>query len=739
MQPERALSEAVSVILIIVMILILALVVAALVFGGVKLQQKSALIVSDAANPTVSSKVVLTLFHRAGDEFYLNKSLSGIHELGLYIDNSTNSSRAQPVLGLNVVKPGTTLYIYYNASKNVYRITTNSATLATSEAQTMTVCPRTIRLVDEEAHLLINKSSFYCVPTGPAPIVSSMNVTTGYRGWPIGRTINGQNFLPGATAKFNRTGYTDISATLCTVQNSTRMNCAFDLLERTAVSSYNVVVTNPDGKQGMLVNYFPLLSPVPAYTSITNTSGYQATTVVITNLRGNYFQPTTTFTFRQGSYSISLTSVTIRNATSVTGSVVIPSGAPSGYYNLSMMNTDNGNYTRTNAFYVYSNAPTVTASTPNTGVTGWKVNITNLAGTNFQNGATVKLVNASAGPDIVASNVVVVSATRINCTVDLTGATAGPRNITVTNPDLKSGTLANGFTITSNAPTISGSTPNTGLQAATVQITNLVGTNFQPTTTVFFQQGATTIPLTNVTVVSLTRITGTLVIPSAAPTGTYSANVTNPDGKTGSRAGVFTVTTNAPTLTSRNPTTGNRGWPVQFTINGGRFQPGAVVTLTRGPLTIPVTNITVVSATQITSTPDLLGAYVAAGATGTSAWNVTVTNPDGKSVTGTNWFTVYSYQPTIGTPLVPATGLRGTTVSVAIPGTYFQPGAVVVLRNATRVISTGTSLTVVSPTQITCQFAIPSSGVTPGTNIYYVNVTNTDGRSRNSGNVFSIT
>jgi hypothetical protein len=737
MQSERALSETVSVILIIVMILILALVVAALIFGRVPLQQKSAFIVSESANPTLSNKVVLTLFHRAGDEFYLNKSLSGMHELGIYIDNSTNSSRAQPVVGLNVVKPGTTLYIYYNASKNVYRITTNSATLATNEAQSMTVCPRTLRLVDEEAKLLINKSAFFCIPTGPAPTVTSMNATTGYRGWPIGRTITGTNFLVGATAKFNRTGYPDIAATSCTVISSTQMNCTFSLLER-AAATYNVVVTNPDGKQGMRANYFPLLSPAPAYTSISNASGYQATTVVIKNLRGNYFQPTTTFALKQGSSTIPLTSVTIWNTTSVTGSVIIPSSAASGYYNLTMMNTDNGNYTRTNAFYVYSNAPTVTGITPNTGVTGWKVNVTNLAGTNFQSGAMVKLVNASAGPDIIATNVVWVSATSLNCAFDLSGATAARRNVTVTNPDLKTGTLANGFTVTSNAPTITGSTPNTGLQAATVQVTNLAGSNFQPGATVFYQQGGTIIPLTNVTVVSLTQITGTLVIPSASPVGAYSVNITNPDLKTGSRAATFTVTTNAPTLSSRTPTTGNRGWPVQLTLIGSRFQAGATVSLTRGALTVPVTNITVVSATQITSTPDLLGAYVSTGTTGSSTWNVTVTNPDGKSVTGTNWFTVYSYQPTLGTP-VPATAARGTTVSVTIPGTYFQPGAIVVLRNATRIISTDPAPAVVSPTQITAQFGIPASGVRNATNAYYVNITNTDGRSRNGGSVFTVT
>jgi hypothetical protein len=741
MQSERALSEAVSVILIIVMILILSIVVAALVFGGTPFQQKSALIVSNAANPTVSGKEVFTLFHRAGDEFYLNKSLSGMHELGIYIDNSTNSSRAQPVLGLNVVKPGTTLYIYYNASKNMYRITTNSATLATNEAQTMTVCPRTIRLVDEQAKLLINKSSFFCVLTGPAPTVTNMNVTTGYRGWPINESIVGTNFLPGAAVKFNRSGSPDIPASSCTYVSSTVMNCTFDLLNRLASpANYNVVVTNPDGKQGMRANYFTLSSPLPTITSSTPATGAQASTVTITNLLGTNFQPGAVVDYTQGTTRINLTSVNVVSRTQITGTLVIPSGVPAGSYGVNITNTDNGKGYTAARFTVTSNAPTVTSITNATGYRGWPV-IESIVGTNFVNGATVRFNRSGLVPDIPATTCTYVSSTRLNCTFDISAGTESPPtyNITVTNPDGKEGMRANVFTLSSAAPTITSSTPNTGMQTVTVPITNLVGTNFQPGSVVVYRQGATTIPLTGATVVSRTQITGTLVIPSAAPTGPYSVNITNPDGKTGSRAGMFTVTTNAPTLSSRTPTTGNRGWPVQFTINGGRFQSGATVTLTRGPLTIPVSNISVVSATQITSTPDLLGAYVAAGATGTSAWNVTVTNPDGKSVNVTNWFTVYSYQPTIGTPLVPSTGARGNTVSVTIPGTYFQPGAVVVLRNATRVISTGTSLTVVSPTQITCQFAIPSSGVTPGTNTYYVNVTNTDGRSRNGGNAFSIT
>ena len=91
-------------------------------------------------------------------------------------------------------------------------------------------------------------------------------------------------------------------------------------------------------------------------------------------------------------------------------------------------------------------APTVTSITPNTGQNTGTVHITNLAGTNFQAGATVKLTR-SGQSDIPATNVTVVNASQITCDFDLTGAAAGLWNVVVTNPDAQSGMLANGFTV----------------------------------------------------------------------------------------------------------------------------------------------------------------------------------------------------------------------------------------------------------------------------------------------------
>jgi M6 family metalloprotease-like protein len=91
--------------------------------------------------------------------------------------------------------------------------------------------------------------------------------------------------------------------------------------------------------------------------------------------------------------------------------------------------------------------PSISSITPNTGMSGSAVDITDLAGMGFVAGATVKLVKAGQ-PDIVATNVTVVSATKITCTFSLAGASAGTWDVKVTNPDERWAVLSNGFNVT---------------------------------------------------------------------------------------------------------------------------------------------------------------------------------------------------------------------------------------------------------------------------------------------------
>lgn len=89
---------------------------------------------------------------------------------------------------------------------------------------------------------------------------------------------------------------------------------------------------------------------------------------------------------------------------------------------------------------------TVSSITPNSGTPGTMVNITNLAGSNLLNVTSVNLIK-SGQPDISATNVTVVSAGQVTCTINLASAASGQWNVMVTNNAGLSGIGTNLFTV----------------------------------------------------------------------------------------------------------------------------------------------------------------------------------------------------------------------------------------------------------------------------------------------------
>jgi hypothetical protein len=108
---------------------------------------------------------------------------------------------------------------------------------------------------------------------------------------------------------------------------------------------------------------------------------------------------------------------------------------------------DGGTVNNINAVLSLAPTPTVTSITPNQGKNDGVVNITNLAGSKFAIGAMVNL-SRSGQPDIFATNVNVVSPSRITCDLDLAKAQPGSWDVWVTNPHDKKGVLQRAFTVT---------------------------------------------------------------------------------------------------------------------------------------------------------------------------------------------------------------------------------------------------------------------------------------------------
>jgi len=90
--------------------------------------------------------------------------------------------------------------------------------------------------------------------------------------------------------------------------------------------------------------------------------------------------------------------------------------------------------------------PTIYSITPQSGIQNMSVSIT-VEGTNFNNGATIKLINPTTGAEIVGTNVEIHSHSTIITDLSLAGADPGSWNVVVTNPDGKSVTQINGFAV----------------------------------------------------------------------------------------------------------------------------------------------------------------------------------------------------------------------------------------------------------------------------------------------------
>ncbi len=222
-------------------------------------------------------------------------------------------------------------------------------------------------------------------------------------------------------------------------------------------------------------------------------------------------------------------------------------------------------------------------------------------------------------------------------------------------------------------PTVTGITPDTGINTSSVTITDLAGSDFwmHGTTVVSLNRAGESITATGVTVVSPAQITCTLPITSAEA-GTWDVLVINPDGREGGLPGGFTITAPAPVISGITPGTGTNSSAVSITdLHGSWFQAGAVVNLTRtGHDNITATGVSVVSGIWITCSLPITGAEA-------GSWDVVVTNPDGQEAMLAGGFTIIPPAPTTVPTTVPVTGVPGplSTLDTRDNGDFPSSGA----------------------------------------------------------------
>jgi hypothetical protein len=431
--------------------------------------------------------------------------------------------------------------------------------------------------------------------------------------------ITGSMLLSGAMVRLTKDGQADILALSVKYTfisfDEQKLTCVFDLRDR-APGSWNVVVRNPDGKEGKLDNAFTITANRPVVTAISPTYTAPNTGIVTLTIIGtNFFSGAQAF-LRLGTNDIRGT-VTSLSKTSLTSQFDLK-GAQPGKWSVVVRNTDEKEGVKAEAFIVTAPA-TLSKIEPTGGENTAQVTVT-IYGSNFWEGATVVL-RREGQPDISATNVQVSQDHKqITCTFDLRGVTPGRRAVIVTNPYTSPAWSSNvTFMVYAPAPVINSVSPSEGLNNAPLTV-KLIGDNFYPGMLVMLRKvGQPDINATNVVVKSRNEATCTLGLVGKAP-GKWSLQAVNADGRIG--VSVFIIKAQA-VISAVTPSQGSNLQsknPITVTISGSNFWSGAKVLLRKsGQRDIEATNVVVESSSRIKATFDLTNAA-------TGKWDVVVIN-----------------------------------------------------------------------------------------------------------------
>jgi len=187
-------------------------------------------------------------------------------------------------------------------------------------------------------------------------------------------------------------------------------------------------------------------------------------------------------------------------------------------------------------------APSILKISPSVVARDTVVSVT-ITGSNFQNGAIVKLYKTGSSPPINAS-AVSVTAFDISCFFNLNGKSDGSYNLIVINPDGQSDSLPGAFTIGDVSPVIAGMYPVTGALKDKVPLT-ISGQNFRNEVKVSFMKNSTELVCDNPLSMESTKISCTLDLATnrGASVGEWNVTILNiRDGQKGTWVKKFVVT-----------------------------------------------------------------------------------------------------------------------------------------------------------------------------------------------------
>ncbi len=435
----------------------------------------------------------------------------------------------------------------------------------------------------------------------------------------------------------------------------------------------------------------------PTFTLTVNGSGFISSSVV--NFNGA--AKTTTFV----------------GASQITATILASDIVSSGNANVTVTNPAPGGGTTPNFAFVISTgsnpSPTLTSVSPASGTLGQGISLT-LTGTNFISSSVVNFGSNADGGGVVSNG-------GNTLTIAIPSAqlsTAGPLNVTVTNPTPGGGTSsAQSFTVNNPAPALTSLSPSSVTQGGAGFTLTVNGSGFVSTSVVSFN-GANK----STTFKSPTQLTASISASDILSAGSANVAVTNP-APGGGTSSISTFTINNPTveLTSLSPSNAVAGGTAfTLTVNGSGFVSGSVVNFGGAA-----------KVTTFKTSSQLTAAISAADIASAGSVNVTVTNPPpGGSTSSAFVFSVNNPAPVLAS-LSPASAIAGgSAFTLTVNGSGFVSSSVVNFNGTVK------TTTFKSATQLTA--AIPASDILT---VKTTNVTVTNpapGGGTSGAQVFSI-
>jgi hypothetical protein len=499
-----------------------------------------------------------------------------------------------------------------------------------------------------------------CVSSGPA-IVTGVSPSMADQGSTLQVTVTGQS-----------THFTDALTTAdfgpginVTAVDATSPTTAVVSLAVTsgAANGFRTVTMRTLGETAAMPFAFVVGGDEPSLVGASPTSAQQTlqnVAVQLTGLHTHWTQGVTTVSFGQG---ITVTSVTVNSATSLTAVISVAQSATVGARTITV--TTGGEIVSAGLFSVTPIGALITEVTPDSANQGQEIVLT-ITGqdTHWQQGLT-QFGIAGAGGDIQINFVLINSPTSATAGITISPtASLGGRSVYLTtgNEVLVN---QNALIVTGGIPAIASLNPGSAQQGQTgvnVLISGLYTEWLTGMTSVDFGPGLT---LQNYTVNSDTSITAVVDVHVAAQLGLRTVTVRN---GTQALTGSFEIVTNAPPTPSiayMAPFTGLRGQTLTISLKGAHthWLPGTSTIVFGDPGTSGIT----VNDFQVLSPTSAIANITIAG-------NAPFTTHTVEIETGTELvtagFSVVQEVPVI-TIVDPATGMQGTvTMMVNVLGQY---------------------------------------------------------------------